>query len=140
MRVGEIMTHHPYCIGQDEPIQHAAQRMKTHNVGALPVCDGDRLTGIITDRDIAIECISAGDHGECWVKSHMTADPISTSPEMDALEALDMMAREQVRRLCVTEGDKVVGIVSLGDLAVRLSEEAEVAKALKQISQPVRSD
>jgi CBS domain-containing protein len=140
MQVSEIMSRDPYCIGRDESMQHAAQMMKRHNVGALPVCDGERLVGIITDRDIAVECVASGSHvDECHVESHMTADPICVAPDTDAEEALQTMARKQVRRLCVTKGDRVVGMLSIGDLAVRLSEQKKVGEALKDISAPVRA-
>jgi CBS domain-containing protein len=134
------MTQNPYCLQVNESIQRAAQEMKTHNVGAVPVCEGENLIGIITDRDITVECVAAGTPAsQCTVKEHMTASPISVSPDTSAEEALQTMAREQVRRLCVTEGNRVRGILSLGDLAVHMAGNQAVAQSLAAISEPVRS-
>lgn len=140
MQVREIMTQNPYCVQAGENIQRAAQEMKTHNVGSLPVCEGDNLIGIITDRDIVLECVAGGHTvDQCRVREHMTANPISITPNAQVEDALQLMAREQVRRLCVTEGNRVQGILSLGDLAVNMPGDQAVAQALASISQPVRA-
>ncbi|HEY8490252.1 MAG TPA: CBS domain-containing protein [Dehalococcoidia bacterium] len=140
MQVREIMTQNPYCVQAGENVQRAAQEMKTHNVGVLPVCEGDNLIGIITDRDIVLECVAAGHTvNQCRVREHMTANPITIAPGASAEDALQMMAREQIRRLCVTEGNRVQGILSLGDLAVHMSGNQAVAQTLAAISEPVRA-
>ncbi|HEY4686247.1 MAG TPA: CBS domain-containing protein [Dehalococcoidia bacterium] len=140
MKVREVMTPNPSCIRPNDNVQLAAQEMKLHNVGVLPVCDEGVLFGIITDRDIAVECVATGNSPiDCLVKDYMTANPITISPEADTDEALELMGREQVRRLCVMENGHLVGIISLGDLAVRALDEVLLARTLARISQPVRS-
>jgi CBS domain-containing protein len=128
MQLRQIMTQHPSSVQPNDTVQHAAQEMKTHNIGALPVCDGEKLLGIITDRDIAVECVSTGTHpGQCFVKDYMTANPICVPPEATIEEALRKMAEEQVRRLCVVENGALAGIISLGDLAVRMADSLALA-------------
>ena len=140
MKVREVMTPNPSCIRPNDNVQLAAQEMKLHNVGVLPVCDEGVLFGIMTDRDIAVECVATGNSPiDCLVKDYMTANPITISPEADTDEALELMGREQVRRLCVMENGHLVGIISLGDLAVRALDEVLLARTLSRISQPVRS-
>ena len=140
MKVRELMTTSPMCIRPNDTVQIAAQEMKLHNIGVLPVCDDSMLFGIITDRDIAVECVATGNNPvDCLVKDYMTATPITIGPEQDVDEAYNLMGREQVRRLCVMEGGKLVGIVALGDLAVQALDAQNLARTLARISQPVRS-
>ena len=140
MRVREVMTPNPSSVRPNDTIQTAAQEMKLHNVGVLPVCEGNVLFGIITDRDIAVECVATGNNAsQCLVKDYMTADPICIGPDADTDEALEIMGREQVRRLCVMEDGGLVGIISLGDLAVNALDAQMLARTLARISQPVRS-
>lgn len=139
MRVCELMTPDPYCIEGNAPAHHAAQLMKRHGVGALPVFDDSGLVGIITDRDLVLECVAAGHAPTCPVSEHMTADPVSIEAEAPAEEALRIMGQAQVRRLCVMHRDRLAGIVSLGDLAVHLEDTHNIARVLARISQPVRA-
>ena len=140
MKVREAMTPSPNCVRPNDPVQLAAQEMKLHNVGLLPVRDDGILFGVITDRDIAIGCVATGNSPmECLVKDYMTANPITIGPESDTDEAYELMGREQVRRLCVMEDGKLIGIISLGDLAVQALDAQNLARTLARISQPVRS-
>ena len=140
MKVREAMTPNPSCVRPNDTVQLAAQEMKLHNVGILPVCDEGLLFGVITDRDIAVECVATGNNPiDCMVKDYMTANPITISPEADTGEAYELMGREQVRRLCVMEDGKLIGIISLGDLAVQALDAQNLSRALARISQPVRS-
>src|SRR3990170_7185653 len=140
MKVREAMTPSPSCVRPNDMIQLAAQEMKLHNVGILPVCDDGMLFGVITDRDIAVECVATGNNPiDCLVKDYMTASPITIGPDEDTNEAYDLMGREQVRRLCVMEDGKLIGIISLGDLAVQALDAQNLARTLARISQPVRS-
>jgi CBS domain-containing protein len=114
--------------------------MKLHNVGLLPVCDDGMLFGVITDRDIAVECVATGNHPvECLVKDFMTASPMTIGLDAETEEAMELMGREQVRRLCVMDDGRLVGIIALGDLAVQTLDTENVARTLARISQPVRS-
>jgi CBS domain-containing protein len=140
MKLREAMTPNPNCVRPNDMVQLAAQEMKLHNVGILPVCDDGMLFGVITDRDIAVECVATGNNPiDCLVKDYMTANPITISPDADTDEAYELMGREQVRRLCVMEDGKLKGIISLGDLAVQALDAQNLARALARISQPVRS-
>jgi CBS domain-containing protein len=114
--------------------------MKLHNVGVLPVCDDGILFGIITDRDIAVECIATGNNPiDCLIKDYMTANPITIGPDSEIDEAYELMGREQVRRLCVMEEGKLIGILALGDLAVQALDAQQLSRTLARISQPVRA-
>jgi CBS domain-containing protein len=140
MKVREAMTPDPSSVRTNDTVQLAAQEMKLHNVGALPVCEENVLFGIITDRDIAVECVATGNNPiECLVRDYMTANPVCIGPDAGTEEALEIMGREQVRRLCVMEDGRFIGIISLGDLAVQALEAQNLARALARISQPVRS-
>jgi CBS domain-containing protein len=140
MKVREAMTPNPSCVRPNDNVQLAAQEMKVHNVGSLPVCDDGILFGIITDRDIAVECVATGNTPiDCLVRDYMTANPITISRDADVDEAYNLMGREQVRRLCVMEDGKFIGIISLGDLAVQALDTQTLARTLARISQPVRS-
>jgi CBS domain-containing protein len=140
MKVREAMTANPSCIRPNDMVQLAAQEMKLHNVGVLPVCDDGILFGVITDRDIAVECVATGNNpNDCLVKDYMTANPITISPDADTDDALEVMGREQVRRLFVMESGKLIGVIALGDLAVQVLDAQSLARALARISQPVRS-
>ena len=140
MKVRDIMTANPGCVTLNDTIEHAARMMKLQGVGAVPVCVDKTLFGIITDRDIAVECVASGrSPTDCRVKDYMTAEAISIGPDADAAEALELMGREQVRRLCVVDDQHLVGIVSLGDLAIHVPDADGLARTLALISQPVRS-
>ena len=119
MKVKQIMTDHVVTVGQREPVAHAARLMKRGNLGALPVCDDEgRLRGIVTDRDIVTRCIAADDDpGDTPVREIMSRGIVTCGAEDDADELARTMSARQLRRVPVTEGCKVIGMVSLGDLA-----------------------
>jgi signal-transduction protein with cAMP-binding, CBS, and nucleotidyltransferase domain len=140
MRVEEVIQNKPYSVETMDTIQRAAQLMKQHNVGLLPVCIGDTLVGVITDRDIVVECVASGNYpGRSSVSSYMTADPVTISPEMEVEEALSKMAAEQVRRLVVADDMRLLGVIALGDIASLLPDDPRVAEVLAEVSKPVRS-
>jgi CBS domain-containing protein len=106
--------------------------------GPLPVCDNDRLAGLITDRDIAVRAVAEGcDPRTTTVKDVMTPDVVYCFEDQDVQEAAQLMREHQVRRLVVLNRDKrLVGIVSLGDLAVETGDEKLAAKTLEHVSLP----
>src|SRR5829696_6661330 len=120
MRVREVMTRGVECTSPDATLQEAAAKMKSLDVGPLPVCDNDRLVGMITDRDITVRATAEGEAPTAVrVRDVMTPDVIYCFDDQDASEAARLMEQNQVRRLVVLNRDKrMVGIVSLGDLAV----------------------
>jgi len=140
MRVSEVMTRTPECIAPTATVHDAAGRMKKLDVGSLPVCDNDRLVGLITDRDIALRSVASGrDPRTDPVRDVMTAGIIYCFEDQDASEAAQLMSEKQIRRLPVLDRDKrLVGIVSLGDLATEARDEKVAGDALKEISEPGR--
>lgn len=134
MRIGEIMTLDPQTVRPGDTLQSAAQRMDDLNVGVLPVIEGDRLLGVLTDRDIVIRSTSAGqDPRTATVADAMTTDAHTLTEDHSVLDALHIMEERQLRRVPVVDGaGKLVGIVSLGDLAAAGTPEA--GDALEVIS------
>ena len=99
MKLHEVMTANLQCISPSSGLIEAAQMMRDADVGSIPVCEGDRIVGIITDRDMAIRCIAEGDNPmECVVSDHMTEDVVTANPYTDTEEALELMTSRQVRR------------------------------------------
>lgn len=134
-KVGEIMTRGVAVVQQDDTLQHAAQKMKGLNIGSLPVCDGDAMVGVVTDRDITVRGVAAGMvPQEARVSEVMTADVRWCSENDSVQQAMDLMGEAQVRRLAVLSDErKIVGIVSLGDLATRQSTHTDAT--LREISE-----
>ena len=134
-KVGEIMTRSVAVVQQDDTLQHAAQKMKSLNVGSLPVCDGDAMVGVVTDRDITVRGVAAGlVPQESRVSAVMTAEMRWCSESDTVQQAMDLMGEAQVRRLAVLdENRKIVGVVSLGDLATRQSAHTDAT--LREISE-----
>ncbi len=138
MRVKEVMTRGVECVTPDTTLQEAATRMKEFNIGALPVCENDRLVGIVTDRDVTVR--STSDGRDPWtdrVRDAMTSGIIYCFEDDDTTEAARLMEGKQVRRLAVLDRAKrLVGIVSLGDLAVKMGNEHLSNEALERVSEP----
>lgn len=139
MEVRQIMSSHVITVGQDEPVAAAARLLKGFNLGALPVCDNaGRLRGVVTDRDIVLRCIALeNDPQTTRVSEIMTRGVFTAAPTDTAEQVSRVMAREQVRRLPVTDGGRVVGMVSLSDLARREDLRMECADAMGRISSNV---
>lgn len=122
----DIMHSGAECAGKSQTLQHAARQMRDRGVGALPVCGDDgRLLGIITDRDIVVQCLASGlDPGTVTVGELAQAEPITIDPSADVNEVLHLMTDNQIRRLPVTDKQQVVGMISEADLARNLPEQA----------------
>jgi CBS domain-containing protein len=135
-RIGDIMTRGVEVIQRDDTLQHAAQRMQALDIGALPVCDGKALAGMVTDRDITVRGVAAGMIPQEALVSDVMTEEVRWCSEDDTVEqVLEQMGDEQVRRLAVLGPDReIVGIVALGDLATRQS--AHTDEALREISSP----
>ena len=138
MKISDVMTPQPECIKPDASLADAARMMRELEVGALPVCENDRLTGMITDRDLVIRGLAeARDPVSTKVRTIMSSELVSTFDDQDVEVAARLMEVKQVRRLTVLNREKkLVGIVSLGDLAVDVGM-ALSGEALKEISQSV---
>ena len=118
MNIREVMTPNPQCVAPGDSIQHAARIMRDLDTGAVPVVDNGRPVGIITDRDIVIRAVAEDGQLNRTVGDIVSGNVIFATPEMSTHEAANLMSEYQVRRLPVVENDRIVGIVSLGDLAV----------------------
>ena len=140
MQVRDLMNQSVVSIDPSESAALAARLLARHNLGSLPVCGTDGgLRGIVTDRDIVLRCVAAEeDPAQTPVKDIMSRNCAVVSPDDDAREATRLMAARQVRRLPVLEDGRVVGMVSLGDLAKRHRFDMEASKALSEISEPVQ--
>ncbi len=138
--IADLMTRNPITIGPHETLQRAAQLMDELNVGALPVCHGSRVLGIVTDRDITVRATAAGlDPARTEVDVVMSDKVRCCSPRHTPAEVLRQMSVVRIRRLpVVDENDRLVGIVSLGDLAAR--QPAGVEDTLRSISTPAEPD
>ncbi len=140
MKVSDIMTSEGLATATlDTTLAEIATRMRDENVGAIPIVDEDeKLAGIITDRDIVVRGIAEGeDPDECTAEDILSEQLHTIHPKAALEEAAELMARHQIRRLPVVEDAVIVGMISLGDIAVK-SEEDEAATALEDISEGVR--
>lgn len=136
MKISEVMTTDVETISADQTAREAASFMLRAEAGVIPVCDGDEVIGMITDRDIAIRGVAEGRGPDTAVRELMTDEVISAHEDEDVQDVALRMSREQVRRLPVLDTQKrLVGIVSLGDLARESTGEA-AEKALEGISAP----
>ena len=134
-KISEVMTTNVKVVRPNETVQSAAKMMAEIDVGAIPVCDGKRLQGMITDRDITIRATAEGLGGDTPVREVMTSEVVWCTADDDTQEVLQRMGEAQVRRLPVVDQDRnLVGIVALGDLAV--GDEENVDEALRDISMP----
>ncbi|WP_276716954.1 CBS domain-containing protein [Caloranaerobacter azorensis] len=139
LKVREIMTTNVSVARENSTIKEVADQMKSLNVGSIPVCDSsDKPIGIVTDRDIVIRGLTSGSDNSAPVSSVMTRNVVSVSPDTDVHEAARIMADNQIRRLPVVENGKIVGMLSIGDLAVRDIYVNEAGDALSSISEPSR--
>jgi CBS domain-containing protein len=134
-RIEEVMSTGVTVVSPEQPLQEAARLMADLDVGSLPVCDGRRLLGIVTDRDITVRAIAAGRGVDTPVREIMSGEVIYATSDQPVEDVMREMAEAQVRRIPVVDADrKLVGIVSLGDLA--LEEEQDVDKTLREVSKP----
>ena len=140
MKVCDIMSSSVVSIDQNEPVSAAAKLLKQCNIGALPVCDGQkRLRGILTDRDIVTRCVAAGaDPQETPISEIMSRGVITAGPFDDIGAAVKRMSGDQVRRLPVVDGGRLVGVLSLCDMARDANCDMEAAEALTEISSNFR--
>lgn len=139
--VADIMTHGAVSISPQETIRRAAELMEDLNIGSLPVCDGRKLVGIITDRDITVRATAAGEApDDALVVDVMSADVRWCFDDQPVDDVLEQMGDAQIRRLpvCDHRTGELIGIVSLGDMAAKHS--AGVDHALENISSPAYPD
>jgi len=140
MKIKEIMTTDVEYVWPDDTLQEAALKMRDLDVGPMPVCDRDRIAGMLTDRDIAVRAVAEGrDPRSTRVRDAMTRDIIFCYEDEDVEEAARLMQARQVRRILVlNRARRLVGIVSLGDLAAAAGDPQQVGEVFQEISEPAR--
>lgn len=140
MKICDIMSDRVVSIEQNEPVSAAARLLKRCNIGALPVCDEKgRLRGMITDRDIVMRCVAAdADPDDTKVAEIMSRGIITTNPFEDVQTAVELMSQDQVRRLPVLDNGRLVGMVTLCDMARNGNCDMEASEALTEISSNFR--
>ena len=136
MTISDIMTRDVQVVRAETTIREAAEKMASNDVGALPVCDGDRLLGMVTDRDIVVRGLAKGLSGSDTVSRVMTEGVEYCFDDDELTDVEDKMATSQIRRIAVVDRDKkLVGILSLGDVS-RQARPAEAGDVLEEVSQP----
>ncbi len=134
--IRDLMTTGVETVSPDDSARDAASFMLSADTGSIPVCDGDKVVGMITDRDIAVRGVAAGKGPDCSVRDLMSSDIVCARDTDDAQSVARMMSEAQVRRLPVLdEGERLVGMVSLGDLS-REAEKGTATQALEGVSAP----
>jgi CBS domain-containing protein len=134
-KVREVMTDRPRCVTPETPISEAARLMRSEDVGALPILDGEQLAGVVTDRDIVIRAIAEGkDPRGMPVREVASRELVKVNADEELSSALQLMASQQVRRLPVVDDDgRLVGILAQADVAVEAKEKA-VGGMVEEIS------
>ena len=136
MRIADVMTQGVVTAERGDSLRRVGELMRDRNVGSVVVCDNDRPIGVITDRDLALAVVADKVDAGDVAGSHASRPLVTGEVEMDIEEAVALMIQHRIRRLPVTEGETLVGIVTIDDLAVRAGDlhqaqqiTAEVAKA-----------
>ena len=146
MKVKELMSTNITCVSESTPADQIALQMRKNDVGCMPVCDdAGRIKGIVTDRDLVIRClakaVAAGKNDKRAGSTMLTAgdimslDPVTVSPDQNIHDAALLFSAHKIRRLPVTEASRIVGMLSLGDVAVKPVYIDEAGDALSAISQ-----
>jgi CBS domain-containing protein len=137
MNVRDVMTSNPRTVAPGDSIREAARIMKEEDCGVVPVVENGKPVGIITDRDIVIRAVAEGGNDRS-VREIATKDLVFVKPDTSTREAEKLMSERQVRRLPVIENDRLVGIVSLGDIAVKEGRDGRTGDTLENISEGVK--
>lgn len=133
--VREIMSTDIVTVTQQDNLYEIAKKMRDHDIGFIPVVEGRKLIGVVTDRDLVIRGYADKHSGSTAVESVITKDIVTIKPDTSVDEASRLMADGKIRRLPVVENGELVGIVAIGDLAVRSDLEHKAGEALSEISE-----
>ena len=137
MKIQDVMTSNVASANPHDTVEKTAKAMSQSNIGALPVCEGGNVVGIVTDRDITMRCVAQGkDARQACVQDIMTTHPVTANPTMDVHEAAKLMSQNKIRRLPVVDKNALVGMVALGDLAEQPELADNAGVALHRISSP----
>ena len=135
-KVRDAMTSEALAVAPGDSLRHAAEMMKQHDVGSLPVVDDGRLVGIVTDRDIVVRAVaSEPSPGDVIVEQIASSEPVAVQHGQDLTDALEMMAYHRVRRLPVVADGRLVGMIAQADVAIE-AKEKNAGAMLESISQP----
>ena len=138
MKISEVMTPNPRTVSLGDSLQTAAQVMRDEDTGVVPVVEDGRVEGVVTDRDIVIRAVADGDY-QATVDDVCSDDVVTCTPEMSTADVAQLMGEHQIRRIpVVDEDDRLVGIVSLGDLAVKEHRDNRMGETLENISEGVK--
>ena len=138
MKIRDVMTPNPKTVSPNDTIQTAARVMQAEDTGAVPVVNNGQVLAVVTDRDIVVRVVAEGGSLSSPVSSIATKSVVCATPDMSTREASDLMSEHQIRRLPVIENDRLVGIVSLGDLAVKEGKDSRWGDTLQSISESVK--
>jgi CBS domain-containing protein len=141
MKAQDIMSKDPTCVTPDTSLADAARLMKTENIGVVPVVDSAnsrRLVGVLTDRDIAIRAVAEGRDGGTTSVGHIMTSKVHTRSQTDSVgDVMDLMGREQVRRIpIVDDNGTLVGIIAQADIVLEAKDDSKAEKTVEKISQP----
>ena len=133
-KVADVMSQRPRAVTPQTPLNEVAQVMESDDVGAVPLVEGDRLVGIVTDRDIVVRAIAKGKDPKGMPAAEVSSrELVTVHPDDDLSDALELMARHQVRRLAVTDDERLVGVVSQADVA-REGKDKATGQVVESIS------
>ena len=123
MKLRDVMTPNPRTLDPNATVRDAARLMRDEDTGVVPLVENGRPVGLITDRDIVVRAVADGTSFDRPVRELATDDLVTAEPDMSTRDAAELMGEHQVRRLLVCEGDRLVGVASIGDIAVKEGKE-----------------
>ncbi|MGN9866872.1 CBS domain-containing protein [Bacillus swezeyi] len=135
MKLKDVMTTDVECCEPSASAAEIAGKMRDQNVGSIPVCENEKLLGLVSDRDIVIRCV-AENAIDASAEHVMSTEMVTGHSDMSAEEASDLMAKHQIRRLPIVEDGRLAGMVALGDLSVTNAADEKAGEALSEISKP----
>jgi CBS domain-containing protein len=138
MKLRDVMTPNPRTLDSNATVQDAARVMRDADTGVVPIVENGKPVGLITDRDIVVRGVADGAAPTRPVRELATDTLVTAEPDISTSEAAELMGQHQVRRLLVCEGDRLVGVASIGDIAVKEGKDRRVGDTLQEISQGVK--
>lgn len=125
--IRDVMTSVPVSVSPDRPIVDAARLMRDEGIGDVLVVENEHLVGVVTDRDLVVRCLAEGDLGQATVREACSSNVLTIGPDASIEDAVHVMRQHAVRRIPVVEGDRPIGIVSIGDLAIEQDPHSALA-------------
>jgi CBS domain-containing protein len=138
MKIRDVMTPNPHTVSPNDTVQRVAELMREEDTGAVPVVENGRVLAMVTDRDIVVRVVADGGAFTGPISEIASEGVVTAPPDMSTRDAEALMAERQIRRLPVVENDRLIGIVSLGDLAVKSGHDDRVGETLEHISEGVK--